>query len=101
MQVDVDDLAELLGGLAQRGHGRADAGVVDQHVDPAQALDGRGHQPVAVFRPGHVGLDGQARAAGLLDQPTRLLQPIRAPGADHHVGARLRQAPGEGHAEAR
>ena len=37
----------------------ADAGVVDQHVQPAEALGGGAQQPLAVGLAGDVGGDGQ------------------------------------------
>ena len=41
VEVDVDDLAELLGRLAGGGDGGADARVVDEHVDPAEGPPSR------------------------------------------------------------
>ena len=41
VEVHVDDLAELLGGLPGGGYGGPDPGVVDQHVDPAELLHRR------------------------------------------------------------
>ena len=67
VEVDVDDLAELLGRLARRGHGGADAGVVDEHVGPAELGHRPLHDALAVLGLGHVGLDGDAAAAVGLD----------------------------------
>ena len=39
-------------------------------------------------------------AAGVADQGRGVLEPVDAPGAEHHVGARLGQCLGEGDAEA-
>jgi len=75
-QVDVDDLAELLGGLAQRGHGRTHPGVVDEHVEMAEPPDGRLYQRPARVRVGDVGLHGQRGPAQALDRAAGGVQAV-------------------------
>jgi hypothetical protein len=89
-------------GQPRRGHALVgDAGVVDQHVDASEALDGRLHDPLGVLLARHVGRDGQAAAAGVLDQRDRVDEPL-GPAAGHHdVGARLRASLREADAEPR
>ena len=63
VEVHVDDLAELLGRLAGGGHGGADAGVVDEHVDPAELRHRGVDERLAGLRVGDVGLHRQRAAA--------------------------------------
>jgi hypothetical protein len=49
VEVDVDDRPELLDGLAGGRDRGADAGVVDEHVDPAELRDGLVDQALAVL----------------------------------------------------
>ena len=83
--------AELLGRLAGGGYGGADAGVVDQHVDPAELRHGRVDQRLALRRVGDVGGHGDHPAAGGPDQLGGLLELLDAAGAQDQVGARLGQ----------
>ena len=93
VEVDVDDLPELLGRLAGGRDGGADAGVVDQHVDPAELRHRRVDQRLALCRVGDVGGHGEHPAAGGPDQLGGLLELVDAAGAQDHVGAGLGQAP--------
>ena len=102
VEVDVDDLAELLGRLPGGRDGGADAGVVDQHVDPAE-LGHRGvDQRRARLRVGDVGgARSSARRPASLDQRRGVLEPVGAPGAERDVGAGLGEGLGERDARAR
>jgi hypothetical protein len=68
---------------------------VDQHVDMAERLHGRGDHAVAVVRDCDVGPYGYAPAPGRLDQLLRFQEPVVAPCADRDVRSRLREALGE------
>ncbi len=56
-QVDVEHPRERVGARLQRRRGRPDAGVVDEAVEPAVALDDGLHEPLAVAGVGHVAGD--------------------------------------------
>ncbi len=58
-QVGLEQLAYALLRLRLGWFGVGDAGVVEQDVDPAEALDGGGDQRLAVGRRAHVTADGQ------------------------------------------
>ena len=99
VEVDVDHPPELLRRLARGGHGGADAGVVDQHVDAAELAHGLLDHARAVLGLGDVGGDGDAAAAERLDALGGLLEPLGAAGADRDVGAGFGEAGGERGAE--
>jgi len=84
-------------GLAQRGHGRALAGVVDEHVQVAEPLGGRPGRCPAGLGLGDVGLHDQRGPAQAADLAAGRLQPVPPAGRQHHVGPGL----GQGHREAR
>ena len=83
------------------GHGGADAGVVDEDVDPAEL----GHRRVDQ---GWCSPRGRRRRSPRVSarRPAPrtsaggLLEPVDPPGAERHVGARLGERLGERHAEA-
>jgi hypothetical protein len=58
-QVGLEQLAYVLLRLRLGWFGVGDAGVVEQDVHPAEALDGGGDQRLAVGRRAHVTADGQ------------------------------------------
>ena len=91
VEVDVDDRAELLGRLVGGRHRGADAGVVDQHVDPAELRHRRVDERLALVGVGDVGGHGEHLAAGVPDQLRGLLEAVGPPGAEHHVGPGLGQ----------
>src|SRR5215470_558755 len=68
-EVHRDDRVEVVvAGLQQRlGVGPGERRVVDHHVEASRALDGQGHQPLAVLAGGDVGPDVLARAAAARD----------------------------------
>ena len=84
-----------------RGHGGADAGVVDQHVDPAELVDRLCDDAVAVVGVGDVGLDRDAAPAERLHLRPRLFELLDPARADRDVRTRLGQAGGERDAQAR
>ena len=55
VEVDAHDLAPLVVGHLEGGLVDAGAGVVHEHVDPAEALDALGEQPLDVGADRHVG----------------------------------------------
>ena len=78
-----------------------DAGVVDQHVDPAECLHRGIHQGLALLGHRHVGRDCQRLAAGGLDERGSLGQPVDAACTEHDVGAGLGERLGERHTQPR
>ena len=72
-------------------HRGADAGVVDQHVDPAELRHRRVDERLALVGVGDVGGHGEHPAAGVADQLGGLLEAVGPAGAEHHVGAGLGQ----------
>ena len=90
MDVGVELLAPRLS--VPFGDGRAEAGVgrvVDQHVEAAKGLDGRGDEPIEVVAHSHVGSNRQRRATLPLDRLDRLAdRPLQ-------VGAWLDRAGGD------
>jgi hypothetical protein len=101
LQIDVHHGAELLGCLSEGGDGGADACVVDQHVKPAEAVDGGGRERRAVGRFGGVGGDGHRAAVDGLDGFRGLGEPLRSSGAQDDVGAGVGERHGEPCDEAR
>ena len=95
--VELHRLAERVEVLVLDGHLVADAGVVDQHADGAEALDGRGDQPLAILGQRQVGGDGE-RARQVVDERG---QPVGAAGGDDDVGPDGVEHAGEAVAETR
>ena len=77
------------------GHGRADAGVVDEHVDPAELRHRLVDQALALLGVGHVGRDRVHAAAGRAHRVGDALELLDPAGAEHDVGAGLGEAVGE------
>jgi hypothetical protein len=94
-----DDPPEVVGVLARGGVRRAQAGVVDQDVDPAELVHAGLHDLGAVLDRRHVGGHRDAAAPQPLDGGAGLLQALDAAGGDDDVGAGLGQAAGEVDAE--
>ena len=87
-------------GVSRAGrHRGADAGVVDQDVDPAECRHRRVDEVLAGLRVGHVGAHRDRAAAHALDEGGRLGELVLAPGAEGDVGARLGERLGEDHAQ--
>jgi len=100
LDVDVDHLVPLVGQARRhRGDGHV-AGVVDQHVDPAEGLDGGGDHGVGVGLDGDVGPDGDRLAAGGGDLGDQGLQAVDAAGGQHQAGALGGEVAGGGFAQA-
>ena len=99
VQVDVDDGTELLWGFPGGGNGGADAGVVDQNVDPAEHAHGGVDELAAVVWTRHVGAYRDGPSAGVFDKLAGARQPILSTRAECHVGAGLGQRDGEVDAE--
>ena len=76
-------------------------GVVDEHVEPAEFLDGAIDQRAAMRRVGHVARHQYGAAAGLLDPARRLACVlILAQIGDQHIGALPRESDRDGAADA-
>ena len=91
-QVDVDDGAPLL----QRHLGYScialQAGIGDQNIQPAERVDELRKHGLHVALFGHVGLQDDRMAAGLLDMPGELFSAFSAVEiVDSDLRARLRQ----------
>ncbi len=99
VEVDVDHLPELLRRLAGGRHRGADAGVVDQDVDPAELLDGGVDEVLAGGGIGDVGAHRDGLATGAFHQRLRLGQPVDPAGAERHVRAGLGERLREGDTE--
>jgi hypothetical protein len=103
IEVDVDDPTEVVDRLVLGCDGRADAGVVHQHVDATEALDGGGDEGLEISIDGHIarhrdcarqpldeGLEAiesagrhhDGRAGGVEDLGEPQTQPTRCPGDD-------------------
>ena len=83
------------------GYGGADAGVVDQDVDPPELRHRGVDEGLAVLRLRDVGGDGDRPPAGRLHRLLGVGQPVDPPRAQRDVGAGLGQRPGEDRAEPR
>jgi hypothetical protein len=70
---------------AARQHAR----VADQHVEPAEAVDGVLDDRLDLPEAGHVGRHGVHLAGGLLEAGLDLVQGFLAEVAEHQVGVRL------------
>lgn len=88
--VDVEDVAPFLVGVGLHGAPGPDAGVVDQDVEAAQVVDGRGH------RRAHGGVVGDVGAVS----GERLVDRRRVEVEDGHHGATVREQVGGGPADA-
>jgi hypothetical protein len=87
-----EDAAPLLEGHLRQGRLAARAGVVDQDVEPAVALDRLAHQPLDGRRVGHVGHAKSGPAARVFDQVHGLLRHLdRSVDVDHDGRATGRQ----------
>ena len=83
-QVGIDHEVPLLGADLGRCRRAQDARVVDQDVDPAEAVRGRRHEGRDVVRPGDVDMDRQRLAPGRLDRGDRLARRRVVQIGDHH-----------------
>jgi hypothetical protein len=98
---DVEDPEPLLVGHVQDGGGAAQAGVVDQHVDPAEAGGGGLDQRLDLRLVGDVaGLGPDPVAVGLGQFGAGGGQALVMLVADHDLGAFLQAAAGGGAADA-
>ena len=99
--VDVEGPGEDLVGQRREvvmRHGRGPAGVVHQDVEPAEALDGRRQQPLARRLVADVGLHIKSVGAEFRGDAAAGLHRVRR--VDHHRGAKRRQPPRDGLADA-
>jgi hypothetical protein len=99
IEVDVDHVAKLVGGLAHSRDGIGDARVVDQYVHPTELLDRTGGDPGAGVGVGDVRCDRVGTTPFRADQPLGVRELVHAAGGQHDVGARLRQGLRETHAK--
>ena len=85
--IDVDHLVPLVHfQRGQRRH-RHDTGVVYQHIDAAESLQGGLRQLFHVFTTGDVAGHGHGLAAVLFDVVGQLLQAVKATCTQHQFGA--------------
>ncbi|MNG30985.1 hypothetical protein D3C84_1167150 [compost metagenome] len=61
---------------------RHDPGVVDQHIDPAELLQGEVDEGLGVFPAGHIQAPACGAAAGLADFRHQALQAFATPCAE-------------------
>ena len=80
--------------------GDLDAGVVDQDVEAAELVDGRGDRGLPRRLVGDVEPGGSGLAPALGDRGGRRGAELLLQVADHHRGTRCRQGPGHALAEA-
>src|SRR4030095_16520552 len=66
-EVDVDDLAELLGRLPRARDGCSDPGLVDEHIDAPEMTHARVDECLAVLRAADVGGDRDRLSPGGTD----------------------------------
>jgi hypothetical protein len=97
LQVDVDLLVPAILQHVQERRRGLDAGVVDQHIDGAELLDGALHHGIHRGRIGHVGLDGDGpRTAGGQLAGQRLGFGFEAEVVHHHIGPSRAKGLGNG-----
>ncbi len=101
VEVDVDDLAELLGGFLRRRHCRADSRVVDENVDLPEGRHGLRDHTVGVLGIGDVGADRDGSAAQRLDLRLGFGEFVLAAGREDYVGAGFGERDGERHPQPR
>jgi hypothetical protein len=93
LDVDGDHPVERLFRVVdQRLERPEDAGVVEEHVDAAEPVDGRLRVALDVGEPRHVGLDGERLAVGLLDGGDALAKIGRRDVDENHARALGREA---------
>ena len=85
--------------MVEEGLEGDDAGVVDQHVQPAEQLPGAPDQPRVEVGVGHVAGEGVHLADGA-EVAGDAVEAIRRDVADQQPGALLEELPGDGHADA-
>ena len=95
VEVDVDDGSKLFGRFPGRRYRGADAGVVDQYVDPAEGAHGGVDELTAVVGAGHIGPHRNGPPAGVLDKFAGGHQAVLSTRAQRHVGSRLGEGDGE------
>ena len=100
--VDVLEQGLVIGFRERPAHHAARRrGVVHEHVDVAERLQGGVHQVGHGLRAHRVGDDWNDAASGLVrERLGRLVQGLALPGADRHVHAFRRQYPGDRPADA-
>ncbi len=100
-QVGLDDLVpQLERHFVDRG-AIGDAGVVDQHVDGAEALDRAIEQVLHRGFVGHVGRDRERFGAHALELRHQRLEPLGAARGEHDLGALAGEDERTGLADAR
>jgi len=99
LQVEVL-LPDFVGRSLERPIGMR-AGVVEQHIDPAELLFGGGEDAGAVFRLADIGSDADNLAFALAGQRlTRLLQHVGTARDDRYARPRAHEVRGSGKADA-
>ena len=100
VHVDVEDIREGVERHLVDADVRVRGGVVDEHVETAEALDGRRHQSVDLVAHRHVADRPRRPFAVLREPPGGRLDAVGAAVGEQHRGAGLGQAPCAGEAEA-
>ena len=87
--MDLDDRVPLVDGHVDQHPVPQDAGVVDQHVEPAERLDRGVDQPLGALPVGHVVAVGHGFAAGRPDLVDHLTGWAGGPAAAVDLGAQV------------
>ena len=93
-------LLQRLGGDRPDRLGQRVGGVVDDDVEPAEALDRARHQRPHLVEVAHVRGHAQGLGPGLLEHRHRPVARVGLAAGHHHLGAHGGEAPGDGEADA-
>jgi hypothetical protein len=93
-------LVEVLVRLLLERRDAEDARAVDEHVDAAEALDGRRRQPLSVLAAAHGARHEQRALAGRVELGLGRREHLRPRAAEHDARALLEEALGGGLADA-
>ena len=99
VDVHVEDVRERVERHLVDADVRVGGGVVDEHVEPAEALDGRRDQGVDLVAHRHVADSPRDPVAVLGEPPGGGLDAVGAAVGEQHGGAGLGEAPRAGEAE--
>ena len=95
VQIEIDHRTPAaVADLSRRG-GKLTAGVVDQKIDAAEALDGLLNQRLDLIDVANVGGHGQAANAGVDDLFGRPVQVLSVAAGDDDIGAKVGKGQGD------